>query len=252
VLLKESIHVVLGTSRDELSMDHIQSNEPADSCSSDQPGNSQKVPGRSQRPSGLLVTIVVMWLVIVASALGFIANYSQTPGGSGSIPLQFPRESRIQLDAQRPTLVMFAHPHCPCTRASIGELNVLMAQCRGQFNAHVFFAQPGGVAEDWSQTTLWQDASAIPGVTVHNDLNGVESRRFRAETSGQTLLYDSNGKLLFHGGITISRGHSGDNPGRTALVALISGNSPAQKQSPVFGCALFDSDCQPGGDVCRP
>jgi hypothetical protein len=38
--------------------------------------------------------------------------------------------------------MMFAHPQCECSRASLGELAIIMAQGRGQVNASVFFLSP--------------------------------------------------------------------------------------------------------------
>ena len=52
---------------------------------------------------------------------------------------------------------------------------------------------------------------------------------------------------LFAGGITASRGHSGDNAGRSVLVALLHGAGPrpggpvARHTSPVFGCPLTNA-----------
>jgi hypothetical protein len=116
---------------------------------------------------------------------------------------------------------MLAHPKCPCTRASIGELAAIMAHCQGRLNAYVLFMKPEGFTEDWEKTDLWQSASQIPDVQVISDPSGEEARRFSAVTSGQTLLYDLKGELLFSGGITPSRGHSGDNAGKSAIVSII-------------------------------
>ena len=44
-------------------------------------------------------------------------------------------------------------------------------------------------------------------------MTAARRQRFGAETSGQTLLYDRDGRLLFSGGTTGSRGHDGDNAG---------------------------------------
>jgi hypothetical protein len=52
------------------------------------------------------------------------------------------------------------------------------------------------------------------------------------------LLYDTAGRLLFSGGITAARGHSGDNAGREAIVALLAGAPTDRTQTPVFGCKL--------------
>jgi hypothetical protein len=120
-----------------------------------------------------------------------------------------------------------------------------MARCRGQFSAHVVFVKPAGLADYQARSDLWRLASAIPGVAVHSDSSGSETRLFHPETSGQTVLYNRDGQLLFHGGITISRGHAGDNPGRSALVALLNHQLVNNVETPVFGCSLFDTNSQP-------
>ena len=70
------------------------------------------------------------------------------------------------------------------------------------------------------------------------DPDGVEARRFGAETSGHTLLFGADGRLLFSGGITASRGHAGDNAGESAIVALVNNQTPTRTQTLVFGCSL--------------
>src|SRR5439155_986024 len=85
-------------------------------------------------------------------------------------------------------------------------------------------------------------------VTVHCDEAGREAQLFHAETSGDTVLYDAKGNLLFHGGMTISRGHSGDNPGRSLLQTLVLDQSAQQTQNPVLhtpviSCSHLDTTC---------
>ena len=149
---------------------------------------------------------------------------------------------------------MFAHPHCPCTRASVGELARLLTGLNGKLAAQVWFVQPAGTGPDWTNTDLWASAAAIPGVTVHGDAAGLEAQRFGAGTSGQTVLYDQNGQLLFHGGITIERGHFGDNPGANAVKRLVNHQPAELIQTPVFGCSLQAADCRQdqGGITWKP
>lgn len=197
-----------------------------------------------RKSSAITNATAAIWLTAVVAVLALIANHANAPGRSGAIPQRWPAQSLIALDANRPTLIMFVHPYCPCTRASLGELDSLMARCRGQFNAHVVFVKPAGLGEYQAKSDLWRRASAIPGVTVHSDSSGSETRLFHPETSGQTVLYDRDGRLLFQGGITISRGHAGDNPGRSALVALLNHQLVNEVETPVFGCSLFDTHVQ--------
>jgi hypothetical protein len=180
----------------------------------------------------------VVWLLAVLAGSLLLAQYSQTAGTAGTAPEQWPDTSLVSRDPAQFKLVMFLHPRCPCSRATLGELELLMAHCQGLFSAQVLFIQPEGVAEDWVKTDLWNTAAAIPGVTASIDHEGREARRFQAVTSGQTLLYDARGALLFQGGITLARGHAGDNPGRDALEDLLKQKVTHPVSAPVFGCAL--------------
>ncbi|HSP63868.1 MAG TPA: hypothetical protein VLQ90_12855, partial [Pyrinomonadaceae bacterium] len=153
-------------------------------------------------------------------------------------PYKFPPQSALFAAADRPTLVMLAHPRCPCTRASVGELAQIMAELKGKVKAYVLFAKPADSGPDWTDTELWRSVAEIPGVTPVGDDDGRESRRFGAETSGHTLLFAANGRLLFSGGITQSRGHRGGNEGESAIVSLVKNQRAARAQTPVYGCSL--------------
>ena len=135
---------------------------------------------------------------------------------------------------------MFAHPHCPCTEASVGELNRLLVRCQGPVAVHVLFIQPRDVTEDWTKSSLRKSAEAIPGTDVQLDPDGKEAHRFGAESSGYVVLYDADGQLLFNGGITGARGHAGDNAGENVVVALLNGQHVELKHTSVFGCSLHN------------
>lgn len=205
---------------------------------------------QSNRQQYLLTAVCAAWVLMVGIGLGFLWRYENTPGPTAAAPPRWPADSRVHPATDRATLVMLAHPHCPCSRASVGELARLMAQTRGRVTAYVLFLKPAGSSDDWEKTDLWQSAAGIPGVSVVVDDDGVEARRFHAETSGQTVLYDAAGRLLFSGGITGSRGHSGDNTGRSTLVSLLNTGEAERKAAFVFGCPLFgtNSECQGGLD----
>lgn len=185
------------------------------------------------------MTAGAMWLLAVGGGLSVLWKYENTPGAAAAATNRWPAGSHIQRATDRATLVMLAHPHCPCTRASVGELARLMAQAPGRVTAYVLFTKPLNFSKEWEQTDLWAASAAIPGVSVVRDDDGVEARRFHAATSGQTMLYDKEGNLLFSGGITGGRGHEGDNAGRSAIVSLLTTSEAEQKETPVFGCALF-------------
>lgn len=202
--------------------------------------------GAKKRRFPVILTVGMGWLLLIVTGMAVVQRHADTPGTRLSKPATWPVDSQIALDASRLTLVMFAHPHCPCTRASLGELEQLLSDRPGMISAQVWFIKPAGLPEDWTKTDNWRQAAAIPGVTVHEDSEGTEARRFHAVTSGETLVYDSQGRLLFGGGITISRGHAGDNPGLDALEAMAAHRTPTLSEAPVFGCALFEAICSAG------
>jgi hypothetical protein len=198
---------------------------------------------RTPMKKGLPIFMTSVWLLLVAGAMTFLTAYSNTPGTNGPAPQRWPSDSRIAQDPSRPTLLLFAHPHCPCTSATLGELELLMAHTQGKVNAHVVFIRPQGFTEEWVKSDLWRKASATPGVTAEIDNGSFEARLFNVETSGEALLYGFDGRLLFAGGITLSRGHSGDNPGRAAITSLLNRGSAKESVTPVFGCPLFGANC---------
>jgi len=179
-------------------------------------------------------------MLAVAYGLRAILAYESAPGRIGATPPEWPAASGIQRPTDRATLVMLAHPRCPCTRASIDELAKIMARIQGKVSAYVVFLKPQGSGADWEDTALRRTAAEIPGVTVLSDVDGAEAQRFGAETSGHVVLFDARGELLFSGGITESRGHAGDNAGESAVVSLLNHHAPERTRTFVFGCSLFN------------
>ncbi|RYG58821.1 hypothetical protein EON80_26495 [bacterium] len=187
-----------------------------------------------------LTSLAISWVLAVAVGFGVLLNHQNTPGAAANSAGSWPMDTGVVRDSSEATIIVAAHPKCPCTRATIGELARLMARCQGKVSAKVLFLKPKGVTDNWEKTDLWRSAAAIPGVIPVTDAQGLEARRFGAKTSGQTFLFDKNGRLLFSGGITASRGHSGDNTGIDSIEALLTTGKSAQHSTPVFGCSLVD------------
>lgn len=169
-------------------------------------------------------------------------NYATTPGQPAEPPRLWPSGGPIERHQGEAILLLFAHPQCGCTSASLGELAILMAHAQGKLEAAVFFYRPTSEDSSWVRTDLWRTAAAIPGVHAFEDRDAQMAKRFGVFTSGEALLYSAKGQLLFEGGITAYRGHSGDNAGRTAITKLVRGVIPSASSvpvtTPVFGCSL--------------
>ena len=191
------------------------------------------------RPRLWLFAVVCLWLCGVASGLYVLWAYENKPGAAASAPGRWPADSALRRSEDAPTLVFVAHPQCTCTRASLDELEEILARAKSHPKTYILFLKPSATDASWEQTDLWKRAAALRNVTVVRDDEGVEARRFGVETSGQTLLYDNKGALVFSGGITGSRGHAGENAGELALVSLLTNGQAAQRASNVFGCSLF-------------
>jgi len=183
---------------------------------------------------------VGLWVAMLACGGRALWTYEAAPGEAATPPTSWPAASTIPRAPGVATLVMLVHPRCSCSRASLTELSTLMASLAGRAEAHVLFMEPEGEGEDWVKTDLYTQAQAVAGAHVHIDRDGQEAARFAARTSGQTVVYDPAGKLVFSGGITAFRGHPGDNAGRTRIVARLTEGQADSETSLVFGCPLTD------------
>src|SRR6266567_5583471 len=121
----------------------------------------------------LVVVLIVCWTMAVSYGLHALMLYKGKPGSVGGTPEIWPRNELLNPSPDKPQLVMFAHPMWPCTRASLGELELLAAQAKGKFDAAILFYQPEGKGEAWSKTASIDMARSIPGVRVILDADSL-------------------------------------------------------------------------------
>ncbi len=199
----------------------------------------------SFRQRALLATGLSLWVAVAVAGVKWLNNYSFTPGELGSAPAAWPEGADLPRSPARSTLVVAMHPGCPCSRASLSELESLLAQAGGRLEARVIFAAVA-TPEPAEASDLFRRAQSLPHVTALVDPEGRRLRAFGLRTSGETRLYRADGSLAYRGGITLARGHVGDNPGRAAVLAALrmedvcGTDGPANQ--PVFGCALNSGD----------
>lgn len=205
-----------------------------------QQSGSQRTQSTPMKVKSLVLpALALFWLSAVVYGMFFLWQYQSTPGEEPLAAAAWPDESQMTFNSMRPTLVMFAHPRCPCTTASLNELAKIMTLGPERVDARLVFFKSSAFPEGWEKTALWKTATAIPGVTVSSDNDGNLARLFNATTSGYVLLYNTQGKLLFHGGITGSRGHAGDNAGKSAIESLLLHGTAKQHETFTFGCPLL-------------
>ena len=215
---------------------------------------SQKLFARHFSPR---LVIAGIWLALVVTGFSILSSYANQPGGKAVVPSTWPTSAN---ENPTNTLMVFIHPRCPCTRATIEELTWIMSRCHRKLDCVVMPLQPDGCSEGWSDASLVRAAAAAPGVRIETDRNGVVAKRFGARTSGHCILFDAAGQLIFEGGITPSRGHQGHSRGHDAILSFVD-QLHSEKQLPgekgrteperrdlglkqpqhefVFGCPLF-------------
>lgn len=169
--------------------------------------------------------------------MAWMVRFESSPGEPARAPASWPAQAGVTRGGGAYTLVMSAHPRCPCTRASLDELAIVMAASGNRMTARVLFFVPEDAAPEWWETDNWRKAMAIAGATPVLDRGGTLQRVFGAKTSGSVAVYDAAGRLQFNGGLTAARGQRGENPGRLSLISLIE-TGAAARMTPVFGCPL--------------
>jgi hypothetical protein len=194
---------------------------------------------QSYRPLGrkAIGVLIACWGVALAGGFALMADRDSRPAPQGPAGEHWPEASRWTFDRQRPTLLMFVHPRCPCSRASLAELERILAE-QPKADARLVMVKPEGAPDDWDQSATAKAAKELPGVTILRDERGEEAKVFGALTSGQTFLYDAQGQLLFRGGVTAGRGHFGENSSSDKLQQLLTGSKSTGQATPVYGCPL--------------
>jgi hypothetical protein len=188
----------------------------------------------------LAILLVTIWAISIGIGMVWMTDYSTKPGKRSLAPAELPLEFREQKLREVPKLLVFLHPECPCSRATVAELEKLVYKNFGRFEVRVLFYQPEDHPE-WAQNDMWQRASQIPGAKLAT-LSETELGRFGALTSGQALLYDAENRLVFSGGITPARGHEGDSPGSELIRKYLNGEKNEYSEAPVFGCILTNGE----------
>lgn len=210
------------------------------------------------RSNRLLCAALVAWMLIVFGGMLAIWRYETAAGQGALAPTTWPLDSQITRGAGQQTLLVFAHPRCPCTQATLSELEQLLESPPEHTQVRLLFMVPSVEKSEWTHSPLVRQAEGIRGLAIDFDAGNVEAERFGVETSGQTLLYNAEGRLLFAGGITPARGRTGPSIGNAALRAhLRSATTKTSAAAEVFGCPLSDGNPSksvsihlPGGALC--
>jgi hypothetical protein len=179
------------------------------------------------------------WLILCLVGFGALNWYKLRPGPVGKIAQFWPQNIRIEPNSTYYNLVLFAHPKCSCTYASLVELQKIIAETKSKMKVSIFFYHPKGTNSDWTLGDSKKIAKKLPETQVYDDPGGENARRFGAMTSGQVMVYSPDGKLVFAGGITESRGHIGSNAGSRSIASVVNTGISIISSQRTLGCILF-------------
>ena len=187
---------------------------------------------------------------VLAVALGWyqLFRFSSTPGAQFAAPAHWPAQISLSRAPRLPTLLVFVHPRCSCTPATLSQLDSMLESTHAAVQvALVVYSSkpseaPNGIAPNGiapvsapatSASLLHAPAQIVP------DPGGLLARRFGAATSGEIILYAADGRLLFQGGITPMRSEAGDGPGADALRRALATGTAQFRPVSVFGCPIY-------------
>lgn len=176
----------------------------------------------------------LVWLGASLLVFGFLYRHTYQPS---KIPMLPASDEAIGASAQF-RIKIFAHPYCPCTRASLEQFGESAARFPAGAQPEIIFVTAGLAESEIANSPLVLRARELPRAQVRFDATGDEAKRFGVSISGEVLAFDPGGRLVFRGGITPGRGHQGTSTGQAELENIVHGRSPGPCATPVFGCHL--------------
>jgi hypothetical protein len=184
-----------------------------------------------------LVAAAIVWAVTIGAMVRAIRRFEATPGRQAVALPSWPAASRIPRAPGEWRLVMLVHPQCSCSRASIEELRRIIEKSPASLQTYVVVYRPSDFPAGWERTDVFTAAAKLPRTHIVLDPDGHEANVFQGFVSGQTFLYDGDGRLRFSGGITLLRGEAGFNGGSAGVMQIVR-TGKGNGEHPVFGCAI--------------
>ncbi|WP_446742142.1 hypothetical protein [Silvibacterium acidisoli] len=188
----------------------------------------------------LFITRVFLPVAVLATALCWwsIFRFGATPGGQLNAPGHLPAAAPFHATGA-PVLLVFVHPGCTCTHATLEELDDTLNGYTKTLQVvlvvyHSAATERAGLTLEFTpRSWLHRDFRVV------SDDKGMLSKQFGVQTSGEIVLYGRNGQMLFQGGVTPERAHVGASKGRDALERALFREDRQGGMTQVFGCPIF-------------
>src|SRR4051812_5871669 len=75
-----------------------------------------------------LPVAVALWATAAALLFAVYVNHDLRPGAAARALGDWPEGSALAHSTEHDTLIMFLHPFCPCSKASVAQLNAVIRQ----------------------------------------------------------------------------------------------------------------------------
>lgn len=194
--------------------------------------------------------MVPIWgvLVIVISSYFYIYQFTD---GHFIIKEDYKKALSLldkQSQQEYPLTLLFLHPECPCSDASIYEITQ-MQKLNSEMNFKIIISYPKNTYNKWvSSNRAKRQLLKNKSIELIDDKNNVLSDAFGASTSGVTLIFKEENNLVFAGGITPSRGHLG----RTIAHEIIKEASLFSfTKNEVYGCSINTQENCTEDKICN-
>ena len=190
------------------------------------------------------ITPFLVWICLLAAGLVALAAYASRPGEAATPAGRLPSKVIEAIDAVEPstheatwTLVLAVHPKCPCTPATLDELEHLLPKLAEPIRLVALVRTPADDPSAWLDTPLVAKLERLNAVIV-TDPNAELAAMIGATTSGHAALFDAKAESRFNGGLTPTRGHTGPNTGVASIQSIVNRTALVATESVVYGCPL--------------
>lgn len=194
------------------------------------------------------ILLLVCFGLVFATGTHALTNYSTKPGQQTLIihdvsNVDAVQKLRNECGLEDDYALLFVHPHCPCTTATVRNLQRILAVQAQTFDLVSIVFCPDEKSDDWVRSGLIQSLESM-GSRIRIDRDAQLARELGVHCSGHLLFYSANGKLKFSGGITPSRGHEGTSRCGAEFKKALNQLPISRVCWPVYGCSLFAEDPQ--------
>lgn len=194
--------------------------------------------GTSQKPLSIVPKIVFgVWLVLILAGTQVLTSYSNyrvdRPQSATYDHLSLAR----YVKKARYSLILFLHPRCSCSRATLHELSKVLRKSTNSPRVTIVMYCPNGKPDAWIEGPNDRLARKLDPHEFVIDAGQLFQQNGIVD-SGHVLCFDRSGTIRFSGGVTGSRSHEGSNQASAALRRILNGEGESCIEFPVFGCSI--------------